>query len=164
MVSAGRAVRITAGRSRARTGPANTEKSCSASRSSSSSNRSDHAKRSRQRAVPLVDVTARRGQHVEVVTDRAGDLGQRHRAQAGGGHLERQRQPVEARDDIGDEVGVERAGRGRRNGPLTEHLDRRRVGAVRGERVEGQHVLAGDGQRLAARGQQAQPVAAVEHR
>ena len=82
-------------------------------------------------AVPGIDVAPARRQHVEVAPDRLGQLGERHRAQPGGGHLEGERQAVDATDELGHEMpverAVERAGR-RRRGALAEQLDGRRVG------------------------------------
>ena len=126
-----------------------------------------------QRAVPRQGGAAAPGEQPEAVVQPPRDLGQRQRPEPGGGQFDRQRQPVQAPDDVDDEgdrlvVDLETgADRGR---ALGEQPDGREADRLLGgnpghrlaERRDRQQRFAGDAERLPAGGDDPQPRAVAE--
>jgi hypothetical protein len=91
------------------------------------------------------------------------DLGRRHHADACGGQLDRQRQAVEPLAQRGDRRRLF-VGRDEPRVALPRALDEQPVRVVGSERVQPPHGFPGQAAGLAARGQDAHPLARAEQR
>ena len=166
VVIAAGSVPQTAAAAAASNDPANTERSAKVGRRSSSSSSYDHDTAAPKRTVPRRRAVPGREQR-EAVVEPGRHLGDVVGVQAGGGQLDRQRQPVEAAHDLGDQrplggVGSEAGRDGAR--PLDEQLDRRTLPVV-GQRQRRHHVdvLAGEPEPFPARGHHAHVRARRQH-